>query len=166
MKVGPPAAGSRAMSKAALVTRVLGALIVLWPIAPPLLHHLGVHGVAAALEAPWALSCHRMPDRTLRVFGYAMPMCSRCMGLDVGFALGLLAGAPYRGPKLMWAWMAAALALLLVEHFTQEWGLHPIWHGTRFLTGALLAYPIGAAVTALANARTESSSTVVESAPD
>jgi len=141
------------MTKAAMVTRTLGAIIVLWPIAPPLLHYLGLHGVAAALEAPWALTCHRIPDRTLHVLGWAMPMCSRCMGLDVGFALGLIAGAPYRGPKLMWAWMAVALVLLLAEHYTQEWGLHPIWHWTRFVTGALLAYPIGTAVTALARSR-------------
>ncbi len=137
------------VSRAHVIARALGGVIVLWPFLPPLLHHLGVHGAASALEAPWALSCHRMPDRTLRLLGWAMPMCSRCMGLDVGFALGLMIGAPYRGPKWMWLWMAGALGLLLVEHFTQEWGLHPIWHATRFVTGALLAYPVGAAITRL-----------------
>jgi uncharacterized membrane protein len=147
-------AGSKRTSTLAIATRAIGALVLLWPVVPPLLRHLGAPGVAGVLEAPWALSCHRIPDRTLHVLGHAMPMCSRCMGLDVGFALGLLAGKPYRGPALMWAWMAVALALLLVEHFTQEWGVHPIWHSTRLLTGALLAYPIGAAVTALATGRT------------
>jgi uncharacterized membrane protein len=75
-----------------------------------------------------------------------MPMCSRCAGLDVGFGLGLAIAAPYRGPKLMWGWIAVAAALLVVEMVTQESGLHPIWHVTRFVTGALLAYPIGVAL--------------------
>jgi len=129
--------------------RVLGALVLIWPILPPILHMFGLHGLAAALEWPWAQTCHRLPDRTLHVFGSLMPMCSRCMGLDVGFALGLLIAAPYRGPKLMWAWIAIAGALLVVEMVTQNRGMHPIWHVTRFATGALLAYPIGVAIAAV-----------------
>ncbi len=78
-----------------------------------------------------------------------MPMCSRCMGLDVGFALGLLIAAPYRGPKLMWSWMAIAGALMAIEIVTQERGMHPIWHATRFATGLLFAYPIGVALAAI-----------------
>ena len=126
--------------------KVLGALILLWPILPPILHACNLHALAAALEWPWAQTCHRNPNRTLHLFGWLMPMCSRCMGLDVGFALGLIVAAPYRGPKLMWTWMAIAGALLFVEMWTQERGMHPIWHTTRFVTGALLAYPIGVAI--------------------
>jgi uncharacterized membrane protein len=85
----------------------------------------------------------------MHVAGFAMPMCSRCAGLDVGLGLGILIAAPYRGPKLMWGWMAVASALLVVEMVTQENGLHPIWHVTRFATGALLAYPIGVAIAAV-----------------
>lgn len=130
--------------------RILGALIVLWPVLPPLLHSLGAHSLAAALEWPWSLTCHRLPDRTLSVLGSKMPMCSRCMGLDTGFGAGLLVGAPYRGPKLLWAWVGGATLLLLLEMETQNMELHPIWHFTRILTGALLAYPVGAAITAIA----------------
>jgi uncharacterized membrane protein len=129
--------------------RVLGALIVLWPILPPLLHICNLHALAAALEWPWAQTCHRLPDRTLHFLGWSMPMCSRCMGLDVGFGLGLVIGWPYRGPKLMWSWMAIAGALLAIEIVTQNRGMHPIWHVTRFATGALFAYPIGVAITAI-----------------
>ena len=68
------------------------------------------------------------------------------MGLDVGFALGLIVARPWRGPKLMWSWMAVAAALLFVEMWTQERGMHAIWHPRRFITGALLAYPIGVAI--------------------
>jgi len=85
----------------------------------------------------------------MHLFGFAMPMCSRCTGLDVGFGLGLAVARPYRGPKLMWSWVAVALALLLAEMVTQQRGLHPIWHVTRLATGALLAYPIGVAFAAV-----------------
>ena len=128
---------------------VLGVLILLWPVLPPLLHACNLHAIARILEWPWAQTCHRLPDRTLRVLGWFMPMCSRCMGLDVGFALGLLIAAPWRGPKLMWGWMALAGALLVIEMVTQNRGLHPIWHVTRFATGALFAYPIGVALSAI-----------------
>jgi uncharacterized membrane protein len=127
-------------------TIAVAVAILIWPIFPPFLHMCNLHALAHALEWPWSSTCHRMIDRTLTVFGFMMPMCSRCMGLDVGFALGLLIAAPWRGTKMMWIWIAIASALLFVEHATQERGLHPIWHVTRFGTGALLAYPIGVAL--------------------
>jgi uncharacterized membrane protein len=127
----------------------LAIAILAWPVLPPVLHWLGLHVVAAALEWPWAQTCHRLPDRTMHLLGQPMPMCSRCAGLDVGFGLGLAVAAPYRGPKLMWGWIVAATVLLLLEMITQERGLHPIWHVTRLATGALLAYPIGVAFAAV-----------------
>jgi len=133
--------------------RVLGVLLLLWPVAPPLLHAMGAHALATALEWPWSLTCHRLPERTLSAFGSKMPMCSRCMGLDTGFGAGLVVGAPYRGPRLLWAWVGGATLLLLLEMETQNMGMHPIWHLTRTLTGALLAYPVGAAITAIAARR-------------
>ncbi len=85
----------------------------------------------------------------MTLFGFLMPMCSRCMGLDVGFALGVLIARPWYGTKWMWIWIAIAAALLFVEMQTR----HPIWHVTRFVTGALLAYPIGVAVMAMVRSR-------------
>jgi uncharacterized membrane protein len=130
--------------------RVLGVLLAVAPFAPPVLHALGLHAAARALDEPWTLTCHRLPDRTMTLLGVPMPMCSRCTGIVSGLGLGLVAGAPYRGPAaLRWTVLGAA-ALLVIEMETQEWGWHPVWHPTRLLTGFLLAYPIGAAVTALA----------------
>lgn len=137
------------MTRAAVVLRVLGALVLLWPVLPPALDALGLHALAHAIAYPWSLTCHRLPDRTLSFLGEKMPMCSRCMGLDVGMGIGLLAGAPYRGPKVLWAWLAAATVLLIAEMQTQELGMHPIWHPARALTGALLAFPVGAAITSI-----------------
>ncbi len=131
--------------------RVIGALILLWPVIPPLLHAIGAHSLATAIEWPWSLTCHRLPERTVSIFGSKMPMCSRCMGLDTGFGAGLIVGAPYRGPKWLWVSVGVATVLMLIEIQTQESGLHPLWHVTRAITGALLAYPVGAAISAISN---------------
>lgn len=128
----------------------LGALLVLAPFAPPALRAAGLFGAADALDRPWALTCHRLPDRTMSLLGTKMPLCSRCTGLVVGLGLGLLVGRPYRGPGALWLTVAIASALLVFEMQTQEWGWHPVWHGTRLATGFLLAYPVAAAVRALA----------------
>lgn len=128
----------------------LGVMLFLAPFAPPILHAIGLHGLAEVLDSPWTLTCHRLPDRTMTMFGTKMPMCSRCTGIVTGLGLGLVVGRPYRGPNVLWITLGIASALLLIEMQTQNWGWHPIWHPTRILTGFLLAYPVAAAVRALA----------------
>jgi len=129
--------------------RGIGVLLLAWPFVPPALRALGLDGAASLLEWPWTLTCHRLPERTMSFLGEKMPMCSRCTGLDLGAGLGLLLGRPYRGPLFLWVWLAVASALLLAEVYTQGTGLHGIWHPSRLATGMLLAFPVGAAVTAI-----------------
>ncbi|HEX7602973.1 MAG TPA: DUF2085 domain-containing protein [Polyangiaceae bacterium] len=129
--------------------RGLGVLLLAWPFVPPALRAFGLDGAAFWLERPWMLTCHRLPERTMTFLGEKMPMCSRCAGLDLGAGLGLVLGRPYRGPMFLWVWLALASVLLLVEVYTQGTGLHGIWHPSRLATGMLLAFPVGAAVTAI-----------------
>lgn len=129
--------------------RAIGVLLLAWPFVPPALHAFGLDGVAFWLERPWMLTCHRIPERTMSFLGAKMPMCSRCAGLDLGFGLGLVLGWPYRGPLLLWAWLAVASVLLVLEVYTQGTSLHGIWHPSRLATGLLLSFPVGAAVTAI-----------------
>ena len=144
---------TRAQRAVVIALRALGVLLVLAPFLPPILRKLGLSSAAEALDAPWTLTCHRLPDRTMELLGSKMPMCSRCTGIVTGLGLGLAIGRPYRGPNVLWACVAIASALLVLELLTQEWGWHPVWHPTRLLTGFLLAYPVAAAVTALARRR-------------
>jgi uncharacterized membrane protein len=134
---------------ATVVLQALGVLLVLAPFLPPVLRKLGLTGVAEAFDAPWTFTCHRLPDRTMDLLGTKMAMCSRCTGIVSGLGLGLVIGRPYRGPTVLWACVAVASALLVLEMLTQNWGWHPVWHSTRLLTGFLLAYPVAAAVAAL-----------------
>lgn len=133
----------------ALLT-ALGIALALAPLAPPVLRALGLARLAEALDAPWTYTCHRLPERTMSILGTKMPMCSRCTGIVTGLGLGLIVGRPYSGPRGLWTTLAIASAIMLVEVKTQELGLHPVWHPTRLLTGFLLAYPVAAAVRAIA----------------
>jgi uncharacterized membrane protein len=133
----------------ALLT-LLGIALALAPFLPPLLRARGYPHAADALDSPWTATCHRLPDRTMSIFGSKMPMCSRCTGIVTGLGLGLIIGWPYRGPRQLWITVGIASALLYLEMQTQEWGYHPISHPTRLFTGFFLAYPVAAAVRALA----------------
>lgn len=133
----------------ALLT-ILGVALALAPFAPPVLRAMGFPHAAAIVDRPWTLTCHRMPDRTMAIFGSKMAMCSRCTGIVSGLGLGLIIGRPYRGPRQLWITLAVASALLFLEMQTQEWGWHAVSHPTRLFTGFFLAYPVAAAVRALA----------------
>jgi uncharacterized membrane protein len=134
----------------ALLT-LLGIALAFAPFAPPALRSLGHPHAAEVLDHPWTYTCHRLPDRTMSIFGSKMAMCSRCTGIVTGLGLGLLIGRPYSGPRQLWITLAIASALLLLEMETQEWGLHPVSHPTRVFTGFFLAYPVAAAVRAIAS---------------
>ncbi len=109
----------------------------------------GLEGLALAFDAPFRLVCHRIPERVLSLGGVPMPVCSRCAGLWVGFSLGALAAWPSFSMPTLRKVLLLAAALLAVELVTQDLGLHPILHATRFLTGFLLSAPLGGTLGAL-----------------
>lgn len=133
----------------ALLT-LIGVALALAPFAPPALRALGFPHAAEVLDHPWTLTCHRMADRTMSIFGSKMPMCSRCTGIVTGLGLGLIIGRPYGGPTKLWITLGIASVLLLLEMQTQEWGWHSVSHPTRLFTGFFLAYPVAAAGRAVA----------------
>lgn len=133
-----------------LALRVIGVLLVVAPFAPPLLALAGWDAAASLTDAPWALFCHRLPDRVLSVFGEPMPICSRCLGIFGGLGAGLVIARPELSPRRLLVVVALAALAMLVEVGTQEAGWHPVFHPTRLLSGLLLAYPIGATAAALA----------------
>lgn len=135
---------------AAQVLRGLGVFLLLWPLLPPLFRLVHLDAIADAVGAPWAISCHRDPERTLSLFGSKMPMCSRCMGISIGAGAGLLLGRPYRGPGFMWVWLAAATAFMLVDVYEVNADHHHVFHPSRIATGLLLAFPVAAAASAIA----------------
>ena len=130
--------------------RVSGALLALLPFLPPLLTLTGKVALAERIDGWFLGFCHRLPERSLHLGGELMPLCSRCLGITTGAGLGLLLGWPYYGLRALRISVSVAAALLFIELTTQDLGWHPVFHPSRLLTGFLVAYPLGAAATALA----------------
>jgi uncharacterized membrane protein len=133
-----------------LAVRAIGVVLVVAPFVPPLLALAGWDRAASFTDAPWALFCHRLPERVLSFFGEPMPICSRCLGIFGGLGAGLVIARPELSPRRLLLVVAVAALVMLVEVGTQEAGWHPVFHPTRLLSGLLLAYPIGATAAALA----------------
>ena len=132
------------------VTRAAGAGLFVSPFLPPIFDRTGHPLLAAAFDAPWVSACHRMPERSLWLFGYVMPLCSRCLGLVTGLGAGMVIAWPLLSIRALRITLSIACALLFVELTTQDLGWHPVFHPTRLLSGFLVAFPIGAAAGALA----------------
>ena len=149
---GHPATESAATAPwLAPMLRVAGAVLALLPFLPPLLTLAGKESLAERIDGWFIGFCHRMPERTLQIGGELMPLCSRCLGITMGAGLGLLIGWPYFGLRVLRITVSIAAALLFIELTTQDLGWHAVFHPTRLLTGFLVAYPLGAAATALAS---------------
>lgn len=129
-----------------VTSRLLGAALALSPFVSGL-----VGGRAAAwLDLVFVGMCHRLPERSLRFLGETMPLCSRCVGLATGLGLGMLIAWPRLSVRSLRLAVTIGAAAVFVELTTQDLGWHPVWHATRLLSGWLVAYPLGAAVTQLA----------------
>lgn len=129
-----------------LTARLLGASLTASPFAPAVL------GGRAAdwLDHAFMGMCHRLPERSLSFMGEVMPLCSRCVGLATGLGLGMLVAWPRLTVRRLRVAVTVGAAFLFVELTTQDLGWHPVTHATRLLSGWLVAYPIGAALTQLA----------------
>lgn len=132
------------------VLRVAGAVLAILPFLPPLLKLAGKDALGERMDGWFEGFCHRLPERSLSLGAEIMPLCSRCLGISMGAGLGLLIGKPYWGLRALRIWISVAAAFLFLELTTQDLGWHPVFHPTRLLSGFLVAYPLGAAATALA----------------
>lgn len=146
----PPGTSEISLRWLSPLLRVAGATLASLPFLPPLLALAGKAGLAERMDEWFVGFCHRLPERSLSIGGELMPLCSRCLGISMGAGLGLLIGWPYRGLKTLRISVSLAAAFLFLELTTQDLGWHPVFHPTRLLSGFLVAYPLGAAATALA----------------
>jgi uncharacterized membrane protein len=113
------------------------------------LKRTGPEPLWAAVDLPFRLVCHRLPERVLSIAGAPMPVCSRCAGIWFGLSLGATLSWPALSLRALRYVVAFAAALLVAELVTQDLGLHPICHATRLGTGLLLALPCGGAIGSL-----------------
>src|SRR5689334_13727360 len=114
------------------------ALIAVWIALETVLRATGPEALAAAVDLPFMLMCHRMPERVLSVMGVATPLCSRCLGIWGGLSLSAAFAWPALPLRALRVVVPVAAALMLAEVVTQDLGLLPVFHPTRLLSGLLL----------------------------
>jgi uncharacterized membrane protein len=138
--------------------------IVLFGLSPLLVlvlgRYPGASSLTALLDRWFALQCQRDTLRTARLFDAPLPVCTRCLGIYLGLALGALLGvagrfwrrrsAPARrfqpsGRKLL-VWTLAAAVVMLLDVASECLGLRPELRWLRFATGLGLALPVAIAV--------------------
>lgn len=83
----------------------------------------------------YAFMCHRMPERSFHFHGKQFPLCARCTGIMVGYAVGLLILATYGRLSLL---LSFALIIPMVIDGTGQ--LFQKWESTnirRLITGIM-----------------------------
>lgn len=84
--------------------------------------------------------CHQLPERSFFFYGYQFPVCSRCTGIIVGYALSLILLALN---ILFPIWLCAILCLFMAVDGTIQLLFFIMSNNIRrFITGLL--YGIGA----------------------
>jgi uncharacterized membrane protein len=133
-----------------LVPLLLAAAVVAVPYS---LNH-GFLAIGLALDRGFAVICHQRPERSFWIFGGAVAVCSRCLGIYLGAALGLLSRT---SRAIALRLLSAAAALNLFDSITELSGLHGNWLVIRFgfglLLGAAATLMISSSVAATGDAR-------------
>lgn len=85
--------------------------------------------------------CHRMPERSLTIGNWHMPICSRCFGIILGFPFGLLIG--YLG-SFSSRWFGIIFLIpMFIDAGTQHMGYRVSNNFLRVVTGILGGVGIG-----------------------
>lgn len=133
-----------------IVAGVLGAIAGAIAAGSLLCTLAVAEGASPQWRMLFRLFCHGMPERSLVMFGEAMPICARCFGIYAGLLVGLAAFLSWprieeRAARLVT--LAAALPIT-VDGVTQAAGLRTSTNTLRIATG--LAVAIAFAIWALA----------------
>ncbi len=107
--------------------------------APYLLNH-GFPAIGFGLYRGFAIVCHQRPERSFWIFGGTVAVCSRCLGIYLGAAAGLLFRSSRRIALRL---LIAAATLNVLDAVTELAGLHGNWLAVRFVLGWALGATMG-----------------------
>ena len=79
--------------------------------------------------------CHRRKDRSIKMSNYTFPLCARCTGLWLGFAVGLLFRVAGLHTPPMFS--VALMLPLIIDGLAQFVGYRESNNQLRILTGVL-----------------------------
>lgn len=87
-----------------------------------------------AMAAGERMGCHQKPERSFYVNGYQMPVCSRCIGVYIGYLLGILLYTKFGFSKLK-EFGFVGLVVMFMDWWLQQM---KVWESTnvrRLFTG-------------------------------
>ncbi|MCK9222716.1 MAG: DUF2085 domain-containing protein [Limnochordia bacterium] len=79
--------------------------------------------------------CHRLPERSLFIRGYQLPLCARCTGILVGYICGGIYALLYG--TLSWKITLLFMLPLLIDGMGQYLGLWISTNPRRLISGIL-----------------------------
>jgi uncharacterized membrane protein len=106
----------------------------------------------------FALVCHQRPDRCFWIFGAPLAVCTRCFGIYVGAAIGLLLRTAER---FAFRLLVLAFSINLLDGLAEAFGLHGNWNAFRFVLGLLLGASAGILLSSVQSSRTTASASLV-----
>lgn len=84
------------------------------------------------------LGCHQLPERSLFVRGWQLPVCARCLGILIGQPLGALAFL--FGARTPWLLDGAFLLWMFIDWLLQRLGILESTNGRRLATGTAAGF--------------------------
>lgn len=107
--------------------------------AAPWLAARGASGAARFVYGVFSPVCHQIPDRCFFWRGHQLAVCGRCLGIYIGFAVGLFLYPPVRGFKRLSLpparWLLATTLPMAID---AGGGILGLWRsplGLHFATG-------------------------------
>ncbi len=103
---------------------------------------------AGLVQAVYSPVCHQLPSRSFLAWGFPLGVCARCLGIDLGFAAGLLAYPFLRGfqsvrlpDRKVFLAVSAPIVIDTAATFLGLWGSSgPVRLALGFLWGSILPY--------------------------
>ena len=116
-------------------------------VAAPILVADNHRTSAAIIYGAFSKICHQKPERSFFLLGHPLAVCSRCIGLYVGFSISLLVYPFIRSLRTTTApdrkWLFVAAVPMAVDIAVDVLGIWHNTHSSRFISGLILG---GAAV--------------------
>jgi uncharacterized membrane protein len=114
-----------------------------------------------ALQRGFALVCHQQPERSFLLFGGSVAVCSRCLGIYLGAAAGLLVRV---SRNVAWRGLIVTVTINTIDWVVELAGLHGNWTFARFALGIALGMAAAMTVSA-ANRESPAATALFRSAP-
>lgn len=123
------------------VTLLIVGIWVLAIVAAPVARGSGLDA-AASVYSFFGYICHQLPERSLRLAGHHMAVCTRCFGVYFGLFAGVAMYPLWRRiddieplPRL---WLFLACVPIAIDWLLGVFGIWENTHLSRFFTGLVL----------------------------